>query len=196
MRLNILFVHLTTVSFVLADKPCPLLGPAFEAPTDLADAPIFRNALLKLQHTLDAAVANNTTPYGSWPAVNNSFSIGIFNTESTSLFSYQHSAAALAKAEQGVKEVTEDTVYRLGSLSKLITAYLFLIEAGPQWWGHSVTEFFPQLRNASANCVAANDPIDCFDWDHITLGALASHLAGMPRDCECSLSFGAHQTIF
>ena len=82
-----------------------------------------------------------------------------------------------------MKEVTEDSIYRIGSLSKLITVYLFLLEVGPSYWNHAITEYIPELEAAASNCLARKDPIECTDWHAVTLGALASHMAGVPRDC-------------
>ena len=84
--------------------------------------------------------------------------------------------------------MTEDSIYRVGSLSKLITIYLFLIEAGPRYWNYPITEFVPELAAAAEECSAEEDPVDCIDWEDITLGALASNLAGVPRDCKCRKS--------
>ncbi|KAK5108392.1 hypothetical protein LTR62_008348 [Meristemomyces frigidus] len=84
--------------------------------------------------------------------------------------------------EHGVTEVKEDSVFRIGSGSKLITAYLFLIEVGMKYWGHPITDFVPELAAAARNCSASPDPVDCTDWSEITLGALASHMAGIRND--------------
>lgn len=110
-----------------AYKPCPLLGPVFPAPTNLADSSLLQGALSALKDTLDNATSTGITQFGPWAANNNSFSIGIFDTSSPNqLFSYQWSSEVLQQSEEGVTKVTEDSVYRIGSLSKLITAYLVL----------------------------------------------------------------------
>ncbi|CAJ2501454.1 Uu.00g043070.m01.CDS01 [Anthostomella pinea] len=164
-----------------AYRPCPILGPVFEKPTDLCDADIFQAAIKNLTTTLGVASKTAHTRYGSLPINTTSFSIGMFDAGST-LFSYQYSSPALEAGSAGVKQVTEDSVYRIGSGSKLITVYLFLIEVGAKYWNHPITEFVPQLADAAKNCSAAKDPVDCTDWNDVTLGALASHMAGMPAD--------------
>lgn len=172
------------LSTVAAYKPCPLLGPVFEAPTNLDDCSIFQNTLHDLKEALDNATQSGTLQYGTWSPKTNSFSLGIFDTTSPDqLFSYQYSSPALQQSKKGVKEVTEDSIYRLGSLCKLITVYLFLIEVGPSYWNQAITEYIPELEAAASNCSALEDPIDCIDWHAVTLGALASQMAGVPRDC-------------
>ena len=182
---------LTLLSFSIAPayKPCPLLGPVFPAPTYLCDASTFQAAFDNLKSTLDHATATGTTQYGTWPRTSNSLSLGIFDTTSAGqLFSYEYTSPQTKNSTKGVKEITRDTIYRLGSLSKLITAYFFLIEAGPSYWNHPVTEFVPELTEAAAKCSALTDPVDCIDWDDMTLGVLASHMARLPRDCKSGLS--------
>jgi len=73
---------------------------------------------------------------------------------------------------------TENTVYRIGSNSKLLTAYTILVEVGHAYWHRPVTDFVPELAAAAASCNSTAEPLLCVDWHGITLGALASHLAG------------------
>jgi CubicO group peptidase (beta-lactamase class C family) len=77
--------------------------------------------------------------------------------------------------------VEDDTVYRVGSISKLLFLYTFLVEAGHDYWHRPITDFVPELVEAAESCSAKEDPLTCPDWDEITLGALASHLAGVGR---------------
>jgi CubicO group peptidase (beta-lactamase class C family) len=76
---------------------------------------------------------------------------------------------------------TDETVYRLGSVSKLLFLYTFLVEVGHAHWHRPITDFIPELAEAAESCSAELDPLTCPDWHEITLGALASHLAGLGR---------------
>ena len=69
----------------------------------------------------------------------------------------------------------------MGSVSKLIFLYTFLVEVGHAHWHRSITDFIPELAEAAESCSAELDPLTCPDWNEITLGALASHLAGLGR---------------
>lgn len=172
----------------LSYRPCPLLGRSWEPSTYLADATILQQAFETLQATVQNATETGLTDYGTWYPTNNSFSIGIFDVSTPGpLFSMQHASQSLQEAEQGVKEITQDTIFRIGSVSKLVTVYLFLIELGPRYFDRSVTEFIPELKKASTDCGPQHDAVDCVDWNKITLGALASHMAGVPRDCKLRL---------
>ncbi|TKA63287.1 hypothetical protein B0A55_10225 [Friedmanniomyces simplex] len=102
-------------------KPCPVLGLVFAAPTSLCEADTFQAALKNLTATLGyASRSGGLTPYGIIPTDATSFSIGVFDTAST-LFSYQYSSPVLQNGTAGVKNVKEDSIYRIGSGSKLIT---------------------------------------------------------------------------
>ena len=60
--------------------------------------------------------------------------------------------------------------------------YTFLVEAGHDYWHRPITDFVPELVEAvSESCSAEADPLTCPDWDEITLGTLASHVAGLGR---------------
>lgn len=76
---------------------------------------------------------------------------------------------------------TDETVYRVGSISKLLFLYTFLVEVGHAHWHRPITDFVPELAEAAESCSAESDPLTCPDWHEITLGALASHLAGLGR---------------
>ncbi|GMG13577.1 unnamed protein product [Aspergillus oryzae] len=51
-------------------------------------------------------------------------------------------------------------------------------------WHDPVTKYLPELITKSAN--AKQDPVRYVDWEDITVGQLASHMAGLSRDCEYS----------
>ncbi|KAK3672594.1 hypothetical protein LTR78_007645 [Recurvomyces mirabilis] len=181
-----LAVAAATLSTVLAYTPCPILGPVFPAPSSLCDADSFQAALKNISTTLDYAGNTGKTPYGNIPSNATSFTVGVFSADET-LFSHQYTSPWLKTSTQGATEVGVDSVFRIGSGSKLITTYLWLVEVGTKYWGHSITEFVPELAEAPQNCSASADPVDCIDWDEITLGALASHMAGVPRDYSTPL---------
>ncbi|KAK5137383.1 hypothetical protein LTR08_008961 [Meristemomyces frigidus] len=183
MRASTFVPVVLSSSLVFAYIPCPLLGPVFPAPTELSQSTTFQDALGNLSSILDNVTTTGLTPYGAIPSNATSFSIGIFDAKSPGgLYSYQYSSPALQQGTEGVKQVTKDSVYRIGSGSKLITIYLFLLEVGWKYWNHPITDFVAELKPAARNCSASSNALDCMDWDEITLGALASHMAGIPRD--------------
>lgn len=88
----------------------------------------------------------------------------------------------------GVSKVDENTVFRIGSTSKMFPMLLLLIEGGFGPLQDPVSKYIPEIKAAAADLVGNstknNDGIDYTKWDEITVGELASHLAGIARDCE------------
>lgn len=71
-------------------------------------------------------------------------------------------------------------MYRVGSLSKLLTVYTLLVEVGDENLDQPVTKYVPELAGAAKE----GSEIDTTRWEDITIRALGSHLAGILRDCK------------
>ncbi|KAF5611204.1 beta-lactamase 2 [Fusarium subglutinans] len=153
-------------------SPCPLFGPDFPIPTALGDEISLKNALseiLKLVPSLDIDFQNTSFSIDIYPAA-----------DKRPLFSYHHSAAYHG---HGVQVVNDTTVYRIGSISKLLTAYVYLLEVGDVSFNQPVTRYVPELADISAKLRNKSAyALQYVDWDAVTIGALASHMAGIPRD--------------
>ena len=72
----------------------------------------------------------------------------------------------------------DNTIYRVGSVTKLITAYALLVKNGMLDFHEPVLKYLPELGSTKAN------EVDKTAWDDVTVGALASHLSGIMRDCK------------
>ncbi|KAF5254159.1 hypothetical protein FANTH_1041 [Fusarium anthophilum] len=157
---------------VQARSPCPLFGPDLPIPTALGDEVSLKNALseiLKLVPSLDIDFQNTSFSIDIYPAA-----------DKRPLFNYHHSAAYHG---HGVRVVNDTTVYRIGSISKLLTAYVYLIEVGDVSFNHPVTRYVPELADISAKLRNKSaSALQYVDWEAITIGTLASHMAGIPRD--------------
>lgn len=76
-----------------------------------------------------------------------------------------------------------NSIYRIGSVSKLLTVYAFLIHEGFARDGDSVTKFIPELaETAKGNLMSDNGRL--VNWTDVTVGDLASQLGGITRDCK------------
>ncbi|KAI1271287.1 beta-lactamase/transpeptidase-like protein [Xylaria sp. FL0933] len=155
---------------------CPFPGAAFPKPTNLAASPTIQTALSNLTaafQAFDETAANN--PNGT------SWSLQIFSVSSDEpLWEHYHTAQNLLDLEEGNFTVGPDTIYRLGSLTKIFTMLTFLAEAGDTHWNDPVTRYLPELELLAPK--AQSDPVMSVDWNSVTLGALASHMAGIVRD--------------
>lgn len=181
-----LLLVLCTVSIVNAVKPCPLLGPIYPPPRDLSHDTAFNSALQNITSSIQDAV--NAGHLSS-----DSISMQIFDaSDSGSLLSLSYTADSI-NTTLGVNQVDENTVFRIGSTSKLWTMLLLLIENGSVSLDDPIARYIPELRQAvfelSRNSTMARDGIDFTKWNEVTLGELASHLSGISRDCKCHSLF-------
>ena len=156
---------------------CPLLGPDFAAPRNLSSSKLVTEAgtsFLRL-------VNDSTTVSGS-----DAISVSLFSLdEDGALFEYHNSPANLAASPKSVRTIDTNIIYRVASISKLFTVRTFLIEAGDSYWSQPVTKFVPELAAAieyGGNGSIEFDEIDNVHWEEVTLGSLASYMAGIARD--------------
>jgi CubicO group peptidase (beta-lactamase class C family) len=167
-----------------AIQHCALLGPDVPASKVPSQTSAFKQAIRSLQDTISEVIKTGNTPYGTLDASATSFSIDIFSIhEATSPFTFHYNAPGLANSTDGLKVVDSDTIYRLGSISKLLTVYTFLIAVGDVSFNEPITKFIPELAAISARRAADHyDNLDTVDWEAVTVGALASQLGGIPRE--------------
>lgn len=158
---------------------CPFNGAVFPKPTDFSSA-TWQAAVAKLASTFeardnDAATNPNATSYA----------LEIFSSaDDQPIWTRYHSSPDLQTSNtSGVQTIDSNSVFRIGSVTKIFTVFTFLVEAGHAHWNDPVTAYVPELAALAGNY--SNDPILNTDWDSITLGALASQLTGIVRDCMC-----------
>lgn len=176
MRLRTSYILAFTIHlhYTLSFQSCPFLGIDFPAPTKLSGSSIIQNATSSLLAAINTAINNGVN--GS------SFSVEIFAThEPSSLFNFHHSSPSL-NSSVGVKTVDSNSIYRIGSISKLFTVYLLLIEAGDVNFHDPITKFVPELLAATG--ASSDDDLDIVDWNSVTIGNIASHMSGIGRDCK------------
>jgi Beta-lactamase len=167
-------VRATTDGYASSD--CPLLGPDMPVPTALSSNSYFQQAT----KSFPQALSNGT--YGNINLSNVTFSVSVFSAiDKKTLYSLYNTAESVKSAPTGVKNVDGDSVYRLGSISKLLTIYAILMELGDGHWNDPITRYVPELKQAQSN-YSASSAIDSVQWEEVTLGELASHMAGITRD--------------
>ena len=169
------------LSHVAALPPCPLLGPGYPKPTDFSSSsstiPV---AWQSLTSEIDSrAKTHNTSDGFDW--ISHSFSIGSFSihdVDAQNMLQYHHTGSSVINSALGTNKVDENSVYRVASLSKLITAYLTMLELGSTFWETSVIELLPELALTNTTTVPGTQ----IDWQTITIGTLMGHMSGIGRD--------------
>jgi CubicO group peptidase (beta-lactamase class C family) len=153
--------------------PCVPEGPVVPKPSlsTLSCAPVLDEAVANLSAALDAALSG--TINAGWATENASFSIALVSKDQPEpgvpLWEYHHLAEANT---QGTTELTRDSEYLIGSISKLLSSYIMLM-AGVDV-DAPVIEYIPELA----------EPGSLIHWENVTLRMLASHLSGAPANCK------------
>lgn len=166
-----------SVSVTAKPNACPILGPAFPAPTEIGRHPTFIAATQNLTAQVQQAIE-------SGELAGNSISVQIFSgSDSYTAYGLSHTDDLVRNGSVGVREVDENTIFRIGSISKLWTMLLYMTFNGTRHFQEPVSKYVPELRSPYNNSQQI-DQIGYVNWDEVTIGELASHQAGIPRDCE------------
>lgn len=186
------FLSLCLLADAAAPKYCPPLGPIFPPPSNFGQNDAWNKVTKKISVTIEDALKKARQDSSIVNVNSTSFSLEIFSPSDPSpLLSYAYTAPAIKNATTGVRHVDNDTVFRIGSLSKLWTILLLLKEKGDRVFSDPVGAYVPELLEAAEkfryNTTAANDQANQVRWDEVTVGELASHMAGITRDCMVAL---------
>ncbi|GJN80043.1 hypothetical protein PLIIFM63780_003567 [Purpureocillium lilacinum] len=130
-----------------------LLGPAYPAPSNLAAASAIREAAASISSALKLALNSGHSPFGNFTGKATSLSleaVSAIDDGSSPILDFHYTAAELNTSAGSTSRVVADTVYRIGSVSKLFTVYALLLHGGAQYWDRPVTDFVPELRRAAA----------------------------------------------
>lgn len=101
------------------------------------------------------------------------FAVDVFSASTNdSIYSYYHVGEGQEYALSAGR-IDDQTISRIGSVSKLFTAYAIIAQAGIEVLSHPVTRYLPELAGNSTS-----DPLHKINWNTITVGALLSHQAG------------------
>ncbi|KAF4448678.1 putative beta-lactamase-like 1 [Fusarium austroafricanum] len=153
--------------------PCPLLGPIFPPVSHPLKSSTFSNAIAHLNNTFEELDRN-----GTFAKFNTTLYVQAFSASDT-LFSHGYVAPTM-KSFLTSGKLNEDTVFRIGSISKLLTVYTLLAEVGMKRMNDPVTKWVPELaREAKKD---KGEPVRRVQWDEVTIGQLCGHLAGISRD--------------
>lgn len=161
-----------------------LLGPIYPPPSGLAQSPTVDTLSTRISSTLLHALQEGHGSGGDFTANSSSVSVtamSIEDSDSSPFFNFHFSAPNLNETA-GTKTVTESSLYRIGSISKLFTVYMLLLNLGRGYWDDSVTRYVPELRRP-AESFQHGQAVDHVDWEQVSVSSLASQLSGIGRDC-------------
>lgn len=152
-----------------AIKSCPPLGPVLPAP----QAPSKHEAVQAATKGIASALDEITGSLLNHSAL----SIGVKSIhEDKQLFKYHFTPPNVP--ELGTDKIDENTIYRVGSVSKMMPA-IAALQSSAIDMDESVLKYIPELRNATGSGVVATH------WEDITVRSLANHLSGLSTDRRC-----------
>ncbi|KAI0193884.1 beta-lactamase/transpeptidase-like protein [Astrocystis sublimbata] len=153
---------------------CVLFGPEFPAASQLSGSKTLADAVQKFE----ARLTNSSSTLGS---KDTAWAVALFSSkENRTLYEYYHTPSV----DVGVEKVDKDSIFRIGSISKVFTVWSFLIEAGDRYYNEPITKYLPELKSNpnKAPDDSVYDDINNVQWDDVTIGQLASQAAGIPRE--------------
>lgn len=163
------------------ERTCPILGPAWPYPRDLRSSNTFQNATASLDAALDAAVKTGKLPYGSGSYNRTAFSVTLFSGLSDGLVhEYHHTPSFIFQSKIGTRKIDSDSIYRIASVSKALTAYLLLIRDGEAHLNTAVADLIPELKRVSYNSTTGV----LIDWTQVTVADLMSQMSPLGYDCR------------
>ncbi|THC91398.1 hypothetical protein EYZ11_009147 [Aspergillus tanneri] len=173
-------------SAAIAFTPCPLLGPSFPPFKLDPSSKDISSALDNLSKELERQNKEGNGSHGVTYPNTTSFSLALFSTnegagsDNEFFFDYHYTAPSLKQSSQ-IRTVDENSIYRIGGLSQIFTVLTLLSVAGDDILYNPVAKYIPELATYQRdNKTQPSNPH--IQWDGITVGELASHMAGIPRD--------------
>lgn len=167
-----------SAAHVVATDQVPLLGPSFVSNFDNSKSRAIEEAGLEFPNVIE-----NLFSSGELNRTDLIFAVDVFSASTNeSIYSYYHIGEGQEYALSAGR-FDDQTVSRVGSVSKLFTAYAIIAQAGIEVLSHPVTRYLPELASNSTS-----DPLHKIDWSQITVGALLSHQAGSGATPGKSLS--------
>jgi CubicO group peptidase (beta-lactamase class C family) len=165
-------------------EPCPVLGPSFPKPTALSTDKAFLAGVKAFDAAMERSLRNGSTLIEvPIPFNTTTFSIGMFSTfQEGLLHRYHYTGPDVIQSSEGVHKVDSDSIYRLASITKLLTAYVLLIREGFARFEDPITRYIPELSVNAENLTSAYGILP--DWNDIHLGDLICHTAGIAEDCK------------
>ncbi|GAW26447.1 hypothetical protein SAMD00023353_3200620 [Rosellinia necatrix] len=156
---------------------CALAGPGFPSPSGLSNSSLLNEAITTFEKSFQNAQLGLQANDTAW-------TVALFSSkENKTLYEHYYTPPI----DVGVPEVNENSIFRVGSVSKVFSVWSFLIEVGDERFNDPITRYIPELANLSCadgrgDSQEIYNDIDRVRWEEVTLGQLASHAAGIPRD--------------
>ncbi|KAJ8122621.1 hypothetical protein ONZ43_g1230 [Nemania bipapillata] len=165
---------LATKVVATSPNPCALAGPGFPSPSRLSNSSLLDEAIMKFGRSLDDAQSGLQANDTAW-------AVALFSSkENRTLYEHYYTPPIA-----GVPKVDSNSIFRIGSVSKVFSVWSFLIEVGDEHFNDPITKYVPELANltriATFNDLAAGlDPIQALALGLPTLQSTDVPVCGVP----------------
>ncbi|RFU31615.1 hypothetical protein B7463_g4741, partial [Scytalidium lignicola] len=155
-----------------------LLGPIY-LPAANRNFQAWDDAKTQAAAALNKIIQTGNSTYGPLDNKGTSFSTSVFDLICNEpLFDFHFEAPELIGSYTKGK-LTDNTVYRTGSLGKLLVMYAWMVDIGDSIFTDPITKYISKLDDAS---YSYENPLLQTKWGEVTIGSLASQISGIGRD--------------
>ncbi|KAH8807394.1 beta-lactamase/transpeptidase-like protein [Xylogone sp. PMI_703] len=164
----------TLVAATGRSQDCVLAGPDYPPSPSLSSSSLLATAILNFENLLINTTLGLQTGDTAW-------GVALFSSKENKTLYERYYTPSI---DLGVAEVNRDSIFRIGSVSKVFSVWSFLIEVGDEHFNSPITKYVPELANLShpLGINTQYNDLDSVRWEDVTLGELASHAAGIARD--------------
>ncbi|KAK5044843.1 hypothetical protein LTR84_010381 [Exophiala bonariae] len=160
------------------------LTGTYPAPLDLSsNKSIVTQSWKNLTTALDGYLKQNETAgLESLSGVENlTFSLGVFSLHdpAATKLQYHYASPETVNAVNGTNEVDADSIYRMASVTKLITVFAGMLELTEAQWNTPLSDVFPILGQYAQEHAGETDPLATTQWESVTAWSLANQQSGI-----------------
>jgi hypothetical protein len=136
-------------SFIhLPETDLSLLGPIY-LPVNNFSSSAFQDAAKTVKSAIDDALATGNSTFSPFDNVTTSFAASVYDLNTgESIWDYYWAGPEL-KGSLSKGALTEDTIFRSGSLGKLFTVYTWLVDIGDDVWFDPITKYIVSISYSS-----------------------------------------------
>lgn len=163
---------------------CPPLGPVLPAPSNPSNS----SAVQQIVSTITAAFHNLTSELNG-----TAVSIGVTSAREDKPLLDLHFTPP-AGSLNGTSKVDRNTVYRVGSISKVYAAFILMKLTNKLRWSDPVTKYVPELLELYNG--QEKSAITAVDWNEVTIEALLSHLGNIPANCKTMKMLNLREDLY
>ena len=157
-----------------------LLGPRFPAPVDItSEDSLVAAAWKRVTGSFDKHLKQNETVKLLRGIENITFSVGVYSLHDDAAaadLQYHYTSPEIQAATAGTNKVDADSVYRVASVSKLVTTYTGMVLLTEEQWNRPLTQIFPEWLEPLED---GESSTELTQWEHVTPLSLAAQLSGV-----------------